>query len=71
MALLIDEKRRIDDLVGETINDYTITSDDVENALRPAYAYVEALLDTPGAEYLSRTARRSFRPSPALSAPPT
>ena len=25
--------------------------DDVENALRPAYAYVDALLDTPGAEY--------------------
>ena len=38
-------------LAGKTFNGYTITPDDVENALRPAYAYVEALLDTPGAEY--------------------
>jgi hypothetical protein len=28
-----------------------ITHDDVENALRPVLAYVEALLDQPGAEY--------------------
>jgi Protein of unknown function (DUF2800) len=51
MALLIEQKRRIDDFAGETIDGYTITSDDVENALRPVLAYVEALLDTPGAEY--------------------
>lgn len=51
MALLIDEERRIDDLVGETINDYTVTNDDVETALRPAYAYVSPLLDVPGAEF--------------------
>src|SRR5262249_40563493 len=31
--------------------DYVITTDDVETALRPAYAYVESLLDAPGAEY--------------------
>ena len=58
MALLIEEKRRIDDLVGETIDGYTITIDDVETALRPVLAYVEALLDAPGAEYLPRTSRR-------------
>ena len=51
MALLIEGERRIDDLVGETIDNYVITIDDVENALRPVLAYVEALLDAPGAEY--------------------
>jgi Protein of unknown function (DUF2800) len=51
MALLIEEKRRLDDLVGETFNNYTLTIDDVESALRPAYAYVSSLLDAPGAEY--------------------
>ena len=58
MALLIDENGALRDLVGETINNYTITRDDVENALRPVLAYVEALLDAPGAEYLPRTSRR-------------
>ena len=71
MALLIESECSLDDLVGETIDDYTITRDDVENALRPAYAYVDALLDTPGAEYLPRAARRVSRPSPAPSALPT
>src|SRR5262249_56986823 len=42
-------------LVGQTFNDYMITSEDAENALRPALAFVDALLDTPGAEfYLER-----------------
>ena len=41
----------LESLVGETINNYTITRDDVENALRPVYAYVDALLDAPGAEF--------------------
>jgi Protein of unknown function (DUF2800) len=50
MALLIEEKRRIDDLVGETIGSYQITDDDVENCLRPVFTYVAALL-APGAEY--------------------
>jgi hypothetical protein len=55
MALLIDNARSLEGLVGETINGYTITADDVENALRPAYAYIDALLDAPGAEfYLER-----------------
>jgi uncharacterized protein DUF2800 len=51
MALLIDNARSLDGLVGEIISGYTITRDDVENALRPVYAYVDALLDTPGAEF--------------------
>jgi len=38
-------------LAGKTFGSYTITHDDIENALRPAYAHVEPLLDTPGAEY--------------------
>ena len=58
MALLIEQNALIDDIVGETIDDYTVTIDDVENALRPVLAYVEALLDQPGAEYLPRTACR-------------
>jgi hypothetical protein len=55
MALLIDNARPFDGLVGEIIGGYTITDDDVDNALRPVYAYVEPLLDAPGAEfYLER-----------------
>ena len=51
MALLIDNARSLDGLVGEIIGGYAIAHDDVENALRPAYAYVDALLATPGAEF--------------------
>jgi hypothetical protein len=53
MALLLDgsNEHSLESLVGSTINNYTITLDDVENALRPVYAYVDALLDTRGAEY--------------------
>jgi hypothetical protein len=51
MALLIEGERALDSLAGETIGEYTITRDDVENALRPALAHVDALLDQPGAEY--------------------
>jgi hypothetical protein len=51
MALLIDDARTLDGLIGESIGGYTIARDDVENALQPAYAYVDALLDTPGAEF--------------------
>ena len=51
MALLIDNARSLEGLVGEIISGYTITRDDVENALRPAYAYVDALLDAPGAQF--------------------
>ena len=51
MALLIERERALDSLAGETIGEYTITRDDVENALRPALAHVDALLNQPGAEY--------------------
>jgi hypothetical protein len=52
MALLLDENPpAIDDLAGRTFGDYVLTSDDVENALRPAYAYVDTLLNAPGAEF--------------------
>jgi hypothetical protein len=51
MALLIENASSFDDLVGKTIDGYTITADDVGNALRPAYAYAEQLLDAPGAEF--------------------
>src|SRR5262249_32982787 len=55
MVRLINETEDLKSLVGKTINSYTITRDDAENALRPVYAYVDALLDTPGAEfYLER-----------------
>jgi hypothetical protein len=52
MALLLDDNPPcLDRLAGKTFNGYTITSDDVETALRPAYVYVDQLLDTPGAEF--------------------
>jgi hypothetical protein len=51
MARLLDDEDSLESLVGKTINNYTITRDDVENALRPVYAYVDALLDAPGAEF--------------------
>jgi Protein of unknown function (DUF2800) len=49
--LLLDDKETLESLIGKTIDSYTITSDDVENALRPVLAYVEALLNAPGAEF--------------------
>jgi hypothetical protein len=51
MASLIENERSFDDLIGATIDNYTFTRDDIEDALRPAYTYVDALLNTPGAEY--------------------
>jgi hypothetical protein len=51
MALLIERKCSLDDLVDKTIGDYTITRDDVENALRPVLTHVDALLDQLTAEY--------------------
>jgi hypothetical protein len=56
MALLLDDSApSIDSLRGKTIDNYIITDDDVENALRPAFAYVDALLETLGSEfYLER-----------------
>jgi hypothetical protein len=46
-----DTHALVESLTGKTFGSYTITRDDIENALRPAYAHVEVLLDTPGAEY--------------------
>jgi Protein of unknown function (DUF2800) len=51
MALLIENECSLDDLAGRTIGDYTLTSDDVEDALRPTFAYVNALLDAPDAAF--------------------
>jgi hypothetical protein len=51
MVCLIDETEDLESLVGKTINTHTITRDDAENALRPVYGYIDALLDEPGAEF--------------------
>jgi hypothetical protein len=51
LLLAEDTHARVENLAGKTFGDYVIPSDDVETALRPTYAYVEQLLDTPGAEY--------------------
>jgi hypothetical protein len=53
MAFLLAEDTHslVENLTGKTFGSYTITHDDIENVLRPAYAYVETLLDAPGAEY--------------------
>jgi hypothetical protein len=51
LLLAEDAHSCVENLAGKTFGNYTITPDDIENALRPAYAYVETLLDTPGAEY--------------------
>jgi Protein of unknown function (DUF2800) len=51
MGWLIDETEDAESLVGKTIDGYTITRDDVENTLLPAYAHVERLLNTLGAEF--------------------
>jgi hypothetical protein len=51
MARLIETECSFGNLVGMTLNGYTFTSDDVENALKPAYSFVDALLNTPGAKY--------------------
>src|SRR5262249_37649295 len=53
IALLLAEDAHalVESLAGKTFGNYTITPDGIENALWPAYAHVETLLDTPGAEY--------------------
>ena len=51
MALLIENKCFLAGIVGEKIDSYVITLDDVENALRPVLTYVERLLDHPRAQY--------------------
>jgi uncharacterized protein DUF2800 len=57
ITLLLDDNEppSFDSLVGRTIGSYTLTDDDVESALRPVFAHVDALLTSPGAEfYLER-----------------
>jgi hypothetical protein len=51
ITLLIDENASLESLVGRMIGSYAVTGDDVENALRPAFAYIAELLDTPAAEF--------------------
>jgi hypothetical protein len=51
MTLLIDEKESLENLAGKTIGNYTVTDDDVENALRPIFTYVEPLLNICSAEF--------------------
>jgi hypothetical protein len=51
LLLAEDAHAPVERLAGKTFGSYTITPDDVATALRPAYAYVETLLDAPGAEY--------------------
>jgi len=46
-----DIHARVESLAGKTFGNYVVTSDDVEDCLRPAYAYAETLLDVPEAEY--------------------
>jgi hypothetical protein len=55
LTLLLDEKETLESLASKSIGSYVVTADDVETTLRPAFTYVLALLDTPGAEfYLER-----------------
>ena len=51
VAFLIENECSLAEIAGKTIDSYVVTIDDVENALRPVLAYVDALLDQPGAEY--------------------
>jgi hypothetical protein len=52
MTLLLDDNPpAIDDLAGKTFDNYTLTLDDVENALRPVCAYVDPILNIPNTEY--------------------
>jgi hypothetical protein len=55
LTLLLDEKETLESLAGKSIGNYVVTTDDVETALRPAFTYIVAFLDSPGAEfYLER-----------------
>jgi hypothetical protein len=50
MALLLDDDAApLESFAGKTFGAYTITTDDVENALHPAFTYIIELLD--GAEF--------------------
>jgi hypothetical protein len=52
MALLLDtDGIAIENFIGKTFDNYTITRDDVENALKPAFDFADQLLSAPGAAY--------------------
>jgi hypothetical protein len=51
LVQLIDESEDLKSLIGKTFGGYAITRDDVDLALRPVYAYVDALLNEPDAEF--------------------
>jgi hypothetical protein len=51
ISCLLGLENEPESLVGEAFDDYTITRDDVEDAIRPVWAYVERLLDAPGVEF--------------------
>ena len=67
ITLLLDEKETLESLAGKTIGTYTVTTDDVENALRPAFTYIAELLETPVPSFTSNIALY-FQPSLAPSA---
>jgi uncharacterized protein DUF2800 len=46
-----DDPPALESLIGQEFNQYRLTADDVENYLRPALAYAEARINTPGATY--------------------
>ena len=64
MSRLIEGECSFDDLVGATIDSYAFTRDDVEDALRPAYTYVNRSLIRPELSITWNSAS-SFPPSPA------
>jgi hypothetical protein len=52
MARLLDaDAPAIESLAGKTFGSYTITRDDIETALRPAFDFIDMLLDMPGVEF--------------------
>jgi len=63
-----DTHALVESLAGKTFGSYTITSDDIETALWPAYAHVEVLLDASGAVTILNGAS-SFPLSPTPLAP--
>jgi hypothetical protein len=56
--LIADDTLALEGFAGKTIENYTVTSEDVETAVRPALAYVDELLDRPGAEFYLEHHRR-------------
>ena len=71
MALLIEQKRDINALVGETIDGYAVTTDDVETALRPVLAYVDTLPRPSRRRIFSLSSASRSPASSTRSAPPT